>query len=237
MIKENDLISSGAANFQEERRINYNKDRTTKYALGYNSPIIDEANLPKVQPNQNFNFSRVNNSVQIQIDSTRSKIKNDHISLRPYKPFLSKEKVEKIRNRVTKIDGSYSSNSAWECKNNTRSINNLSGAKYNIINFDEDYVAKKKSLGLLDYKTCNKKKSVSEFEDLTGPNSLRFNPYFKDCLSKNENIFKKVTGAFTNMYDSSSRNGNISVPFRRSGFNLIESTDTTQVRARKLNPI
>lgn len=236
MIKENDLISSGAAQFQEEKKKNYNKDRTNKYALGYRSPIIEEALIPKIDPDKVYRFSSVNYSKD-PIDSTRSRLKNDHISLRPYKPFLSVEKVEKIRNKVIKIDGSYTSNSAWNCQNSS-TINNLSGAAYNIINFEEDYVSKKHSPRLLDYKTCNKKKSISEFNDLTGPNSLRFNPYFKKSIDNNKNIFNKVTGVFTHMYDSSCRNGNISVPFHRSGINIIEPVESTQARhPRKLLPI
>ena len=61
----------------------------------------------------------------------------------------------------------------------------------------------------------NRKKGLAEYNDLTMAFNTNFNEDYSKLFKDNSNRFKKFTGIFTNMYDSSIKNGGMGMPFNQ----------------------
>ena len=62
----------------------------------------------------------------------------------------------------------------------------------------------------------NKKKSVCEYSDLTRNFAIHLEKNYQKAIKDNPKRFLTYNGVFTYLYDASHRNGNISMPFRKS---------------------
>jgi hypothetical protein len=96
-----------------------------------------------------------------------------------------------------------------------KGTNNRSSVPYNILNNDNNTLSGSVQSGILDKKLFNVKKGVAEIADLTRVTNPNYNARYAELYHENNNIFKGVKGIFTDMYDASHKNGNISLPFRR----------------------
>ena len=94
-------------------------------------------------------------------------------------------------------------------------VANKNSVSYNIINNLDYNISGKKGNDLFDKKINNRKKGISEFEDIKNPSNPKFNQEFNELISNNNKIFYNVKGPFTQLYDSSAQNGNIYLPFKR----------------------
>ena len=99
------------------------------------------------------------------------------------------------------------------CKNST---NNISSKDYNIINFKPLPKANPNPHILLNKTLYFKKKGIGEFADLTKTFRVNFNKEFADQLKENPYRFRKYQGIFSDMYDSSHKNGDIITPFGKN---------------------
>jgi len=63
-------------------------------------------------------------------------------------------------------------------------------------------------------KITNKKKGITEIVDISKPFHPNFNKEYTKMYDHDKEVFKKYNGVFSNLYDSSHRNGNLVVPFR-----------------------
>ena len=99
------------------------------------------------------------------------------------------------------------------CKNST---NNISSKDYNIINFKPLPKANPNPHILLNKTLYFKKKGIGEFADLTKTFRVNFNKEFTAQLKENPYRFRKYQGIFSDMYDSSHKNGDIITPFGKN---------------------
>lgn len=107
---------------------------------------------------------------------------------------------------------------------------------YNIINLNENYISKKHSYKLLDKKQANKKKGLSEQDDLMRPFAPNYNENYLKQFNENNDMFKKTDGMFTYMYDRAAKNGGVT-PFGNRDNKLLSSLNVehryTMKNARK----
>lgn len=86
---------------------------------------------------------------------------------------------------------------------------NQSSVNYNIINHEKNPFFTK----CHPMKNYSKNNVMSNFFDLDRPFHLHKNKQYNDALNNYSYIFRKIKGIFTHMYDDSTRNGKIYLPF------------------------
>ena len=57
----------------------------------------------------------------------------------------------------------------------------------------------------------NRKKGITEFRDLSGPNAGNKNPEYNKAWEESHNMFKRQNGIFTHLYDAAARFGETEV--------------------------
>lgn len=190
-----------------------------KWALGTTKRCIYkeyEANERKINENQGKYYER--QSSEMKNKYKNSFLTSDNIAIRsnPYeRNSLKPNNIQKYIKQERKFEDNSKANinNSYIINNQNSTINNKSGAEYNIINLNNDYISKKPFFNILDKKRANIRKGISEFSDLTRDFAPNFNWLYKAEYETNPNIFKKYNGVFTYLYDKSQRNGNMASPF------------------------
>lgn len=199
---------------------NFNNTFTDKWALCTTKNCSNPVQVPKIQQYKEYNFPSNDpekvekyksfhlKSDNISIYGDRNSSVNEHMNktFNPNSLYAQKQRFG-VHTETYNSQKDYSSNDYY------KTINNRSGAPYNIITLDSDYVSKKTIPKLLDVKTANMKKGICEFSDLTRDYAPNYNPIYKESLENNKGLFRVQTGIFTHLYDRSHRNGNIVAPF------------------------
>ena len=187
-----------------------------RWALKTTAKCNDRKSLPKLQPFVSYYFPpKYNNK---DIDNYRKfSLKTDHIGIQvPRCEKVSQEKsfiklkTDYYFNTETKKENEWL---PLTCKNST---NNISSKDYNIINFKPLPKANPNPHILLNKTLYFKKKGIGEFADLTKTFRVNFNKEFADQLKENPYRFRKYQGIFSDMYDSSHKNGDIITPFGKN---------------------
>lgn len=83
--------------------------------------------------------------------------------------------------------------------------------KYNIINGGDNIYSCEMKPSLLDAKVFNRKKGITEFRDLMGPNSKNRNPDHVNAMDQNSEVFRRQNGIFTHLYNAAARFGETQV--------------------------
>ena len=192
-----------------------------KWSVGTTYTCINEPILPKKDPYKEYNFIKRSDDKTIYQETY---LPTDHISIRM--PDLSKS-VEKNPYPFLKMKGSYGkhsdSESFWYPKRyNDFSIANRSSVSYNIINNDDNYISGVKDVCMFEKTIHNKKKGLEEFVDLQRPFEPNISKIYEKFEKENEKGFNKYKGVFTELYDSSTKNGNIYAPFRREDYKVVK---------------
>ena len=187
-----------------------------RWALKTTAKCNDRKSLPKLQPFVSYYFPpKYNNK---DIDNYRKfSLKTDHIGIQvPRCEKVSQEKsfiklkTDYYFNTETKKENEWV---PLTCKNST---NNISSKDYNIINFKPLPKTNPNPHILLNKTLYFKKKGIGEFADLTKTFRVNFNKEFADQLKENPYRFRKYQGIFSDMYDSSHKNGDIITPFGKN---------------------
>ena len=193
-----------------------NIDMDNRWALKTTAKCNNSKSLPKLQPFTSYYFPpKYNNK---DIDNYRKfSLKTDHIGIQvPRCEKVSQEKsfiklkTDYYFNTETKKENEWV---PLTCENST---NNISSKDYNIINFKPLPKANPNPHILLNRTLYFKKKGIGEFADLTKTFRVNFNKEFADQLKENPYRFRKYQGIFSDMYDSSHKNGDIITPFGKN---------------------
>ena len=189
-----------------------NIDMDNRWALKTTARPNDYKSLPKLQPFTSYYFPpKYNNK---DIDNYRKfSLKTDHIGIQvPRCEKVSQEKsfiklkTDYYFNTETKKENE------WVPRAHKNSINNISSQNYDIINFKPLTKNNQNSL-IMNRTLFFKKKCIGEFTDLTKTFTVNFNKEFTEKINKNPNRFRIYNGIFSDMYDASHKNGDISPPF------------------------
>ena len=192
---------------------NTKKNKETKWAIGTVARAPDEDRLPKRQQFKKYYFPPEYNNKDPE-NYKKFFLKTDCIGIKvpqinkinSVKSFI-KMKIGYSASNETKIENQWVP-SAGEISNN-----NISSKNYNIINFRPLSNERKTNNRILNKSLNYRKKGIGEYYDLTNVYNKNFNKEYSKKFEENPKRFYKFNGAFTNMYDSSNRNGKITLPF------------------------
>ena len=184
-------------------------ERVNNWSLGYSKDCKIKENLPKLQQFKENNFVDLKNSISNKIP----RIETDHISIRPKEVSKSSNDFKGYFDMKNSYGSHFESkNSSWVPASNVKTINNLSGVSFNILN--QMPISTSLNMGMMEKKIANRKKGMSEFEDITNPYSSNLDKNYSESYNKYPLIFKNYQGIFSYMYDAARRNGNLVIPFR-----------------------
>lgn len=206
--------------------------RNLKWSLNPQLNCSKEKHLPKIQQFKEYNFIKRDKEKIEQYKNNY--LETDNIAIRV--PDFVKDK-HKLNERTKSEDFTMQkifktpfldmknefnvntlSDSSWAPKNYEKSANNKSSVDYNIISFQKGFgnIDKINSSNIFDRKLMNKKKSVCEYSDLTRNFAIHLDKNYQKAIKDNPKRFLAYNGVFTYLYNASHRNGNISMPFRKS---------------------
>ena len=206
-----DKFNIKSENYKHNNLYKTTKNEDSKWALGTVARAPDEDKLPKKQEFKNYYFPpEYNNKDPEKYNNTY--LKTDYISIKS--PEIRKYND---KNSFLKMKGSYSSRKENKKEkqwvSNVGNINkNMSSKDYNIINF-EPLTSRDSNCKLLKKSLYHKKTGFGEIFDLTNVYNKNFKKEYTGKLEKYKKGFFKYNGVFTHMYDSSIRNGKITLPF------------------------
>ena len=198
-------------NYNHNDLYNSKKNKDSKWAIGTVARAPDEDKLPKKQEFKNYYFPpKYNNKDPERYKNTF--LKTDFISIKTPKIIKYNDK-----NSFLKMKESYSSRKENKKEKQWISVvgninKNMSSKDYNIINF-EPLTPRDSNCKILQKSLYNKKTGFSEIFDLSNVYNKNFNKEYTRKLEKYKKGFFKYNGVFTHMYDSSIRNGKITLPF------------------------
>lgn len=206
----------------KEDKVFYNENekyipsKPLKWTVGNTCICNDENLLPKKDPYKIYQFSKRS---QEDIDKyRRNYLPTDHISIRA--PNLSFSKEDKnlspsFLQMKSEFDFNKESGSFWVPRTNDYPTQaNKSSVGYNIINNQNNEFAGLKNMGIFDKSLNYKKKGIAEFSDYLKPTNYNPNQRYLECFENNKDRFHNYKGIFSELYDSSARNGNIYIPFK-----------------------
>ena len=202
-----------------------------RWGIGCTKSCNREELVPKFDPFKEYNFirklnsnkfinSKNNNSVSYESEKEenfeKTYLPTDHISIR--EPKIAKDKDNNSNFPFLNLKGEYNnasdSNSFWVPRNNANtSFSNKSSVDYNIINNLKSNVIEVKKDTMFNKTLHNKKKGIEEFMVAQRPFGPNYNQTFIKLMKENKDRFRKYKGVFTELYDSSIKNGNIFKPF------------------------
>ena len=198
-----------------DEKLNRNAERFERWALKTTAKCNNSKSLPKLQPFTSYYFPPDYNNKDAE-NYRKISLKTDHIGIqvpRSEKVFSEKSfiklKSDYYFNTETKKENE------WVPFTCTNPINNISSQNYNIINFNP-IIKKSPDSHLLNRTLYYKKKGIGEFADLTKTFRVNFNQEFAKKLGENPLRFRRFTGIFSDMYDSSHKNGDIAPPFGKN---------------------
>ena len=186
-----------------------NKPLVNTWALNTDKNCPIRENLPKLQQFKNYYFYNISKEDKERYN--RYFLPSDHLAIR----YPEKSIIENQRYPFLEMKAKYNPQSCtkndWEPGNNQLSMTNNSSVSYNIINNEKNELFLKPTTSM---KRINFKKiGVGHYADISHPFYINFNKEYHQAISNNKDIFKAYKGIFTKMYDDSSRNGNIYLPF------------------------
>ena len=192
-------------------------ERNLRWSLGTTCKCNNKDFMPKIDPYKEYCFTseKINNNNNYKI----TYLPTDHISIRNpdiYKTIDVDKDNNSFLNMKNKFNFNTPSGSFWSPYSPTNINNNnfnRSSVRYNIINNNENSISGKKEISLLEKTINNKKKGVAEFFHLQRNYEPNYSPKFSNFIEENNNGFRKYKGAFTNLYDSYNKNGNMYQPF------------------------
>ena len=184
-----------------------------KWSLGYTYKCNDINLIPKFSNFKEYYFSK--NTNEEILNYQNNYLNTDNISIRPR--IINKSYNDNSFVNLKQKFGPFSeSKNCWIPKHYINgTVANKNSVSYNIINNLDYNFSGKKGNDLFDKKINNRKKGISEFEDIKNPSNPKFTQEFNELISNNNKIFYNVKGPFTHLYDSSAQNGNIYLPFKR----------------------
>ena len=195
----------------------------TKWTLGTTCNCRKKEFLPKFQQFKNYYF--ISNKDNDKNDNLRNTyLSTDHIKIKTSRESetidVNKERNKRSILNLKKLNINCESNSFWIPYEHSDDNNfNRSSVDYNIINYRNNTISGKRETSLLEKSINNKKKGISEFSELQRNFEPNYRPKFSQMLKENNNIFMKYKGAFTQLYDSYNKNGNVFQPFSKSNSN------------------
>jgi hypothetical protein len=190
--------------------------KNLRWSLGTTCKCNNKDYLPKYEPYKEYFFTSHNNNRNNDFRMTY--LPTDHISIRNPGIFKTIDADSKGNSSFLKMKSKFNFNSESESywapfasyDNNNF---NRSSVHYNIINNKDNLISGKKELSINEKTINNKKKGVTEFFHLQRDYEPNYSPKFSNFLKENRNGFRFYKGAFTDLYDSYNRNGNIYQPF------------------------
>ena len=197
----------------------YNKYIPTeplKWSIGNTYVCNDEKLIPRREQFKEYNFSYPKKEEQEKYRNNY--LSTDHISIRM--PPISKSKSLDNKNfpflkMKSEFGINQNSNSYWIPFLQKRAImSNRSSVEYDIINNRNNPTAGAPGFGILEKASNNKKKGVTDFSNYLNPFNPNPNKRYLKCFDDNNNRFHFYKGVFSELYDSSARNGNIYIPFK-----------------------
>jgi hypothetical protein len=185
-----------------------------KWSVGNTYVCNDERLLPKKDQFKEYNFSK-----HIKEEEEKYKINylsTDHISIRMPKDSKSVDnKSLPYLKMKSEFGPNENSDSYWVPKiQDKATMSNRSSVEYNIINNQDNPLTGVVNVGILDKAVNNKKKGVAEFSDYLKPFNYNPNKRYLKYYDKNNDRFHFYKGVFSELYDSTARNGNIYIPFK-----------------------
>ena len=181
--------------------------------MGTITRINSYENLPKKQQFTRYYFPPFYNNKNID-EYREYSLKTDHIAIKV--PKIHKIEEDKS---FLKMKGDFSiqteTKKGWVPNSGYETMNNVSNEQYNIINFIPVKNINISSGKITNPNIHNRKKGLVEYSDLTMTFNTNFNEDYSKLFKDNSNRFKKFTGIFTNMYDSSIKNGGMGMPFNQ----------------------
>lgn len=181
----------------------------TNWALKTNKNCPKRENLPKFQQFKNYFFYNVDKDEKEKY--RKFFLPSDHLAIRYPDKNISQSQSFPFLEMKAKFNPQSITKSNWEPSVSQLSMSNNSSVSYNIINNQKNdlYLRPSSSMKKINFK----KIGVGHYADISHPFYPNFNKEFNQAFSNNNNIFKAYKGIFTKMYDDSSRNGNIYLPF------------------------
>ena len=195
----------------------YNKYIPTeplRWSIGNTCICNDEKLLPKKEQFKDYYFSNLKKD---DIEKYKNNyLSTDNISIRM--PNISKSLDSKnfpYLKMKSEFGTNQDSESYWVPQvQNRATMSNRSSVEYDIINNKENPITGVVNVGILDKAVNNKKKGVAEFSDYLKPFNYNPNKRYLKCYDNNNNRFHFYKGVFSELYDSTARNGNIYIPFK-----------------------
>lgn len=99
--------------------------------------------------------------------------------------------------------------SGWIPNWNIETVKNRSSVSYDILNNENKALCPVLDSNLMNVKLNFKKKCLGEFHDLSHTSYPNFCDKYQNNIKENKNIYRNYKGVFTNMYDTTHRNGNL----------------------------
>ena len=210
--------------------IQYIPTSPLRWGLGCTKSCNRRELVAKYDPYKEYNFlkkinsnkyAKSNNIISYESEKNgtfeKTYLKTDHISIREPKKSKGEDKNINYYPFLT-LKGEYNntsnSNSFWVPRDNSNtSHSNKSSVDYNIINNLKDDSSGIQKDTMLNKALHNKKKGIEEFIVSQRPFGPNYNQTFIKLLREKGERFRKYNGFFTELYDSSIKNGNIFKPF------------------------
>ena len=201
------------AKYKHNTLYNTKKNKESKWALSTTARAPNEDKLPKKQQYKNYYFPPKYNNKEVEIYKNNF-LKTDCIAIKTPKinkvpsdkSFLQMKAGYSVRNETKE-------EYKWVPYIKTKSNINVSSKNYDIINFRPLSSNIHSNCKILNNSLNNRIKGIGEFYELTNFSQPNFNKEYSMKLEENPKRFFKYNGIFTNMYDSSIRNGKINLPF------------------------
>ena len=201
--------------------IDNNAIKNVRWSIGTTYKCNNKDYLPKFDPFKEYYFTprydddKKKDNIYLKTYSSRdSKILRNNDNCKTLE--AGKGKNLSYLNMKKKFNFNSESNSYWSpyASNNISNNFNRSSVKYNIITNQENKIFGKIDMSIIEKTVNNKKKGVTEFYHLQRNYEPNYSPKFSQFYNENRNGFMKYKGLFTELYDSSTKNGNIYLPFK-----------------------
>ena len=186
-----------------------------KWSIGNTCICNNEKLLPRKEQFKDYYFTIHHKEDEEKYRSNY--LSTDHISIRM--PKISKS-LDSRSFPYLKMKSEFGTNqdseSYWVPQiQNRASMSNRSSVEYDIINNKNNPMTGAVNVGILDKALNNKKKGVAEFSDYLKPFNYNPNKRYLKYYDQNNNRFHFYKGVFSELYDSTARNGNIYIPFKK----------------------
>ena len=195
----------------------------TKWIVGTTCNCRRKEFLPKLDPYKEYHF--ISNDENKKISNLKmTYLSTDNISIKTPEMLktIEAKKSDNYKSilKLKELNFNYESNSYWVPFSRQEDNNyNKSSVNYNIINYKDNKISGKREPTILEKSFNNKKKGITEYYELRKSCGPNFRPNYAQMFTDNNKRFMKIKGAFTHLYDSYNKNGNVYQPFSTSNSN------------------